>query len=438
MSVTLGQPVVRQEPATSRGAAILVTQFFPPLNMIGSQRAVRIARVLLEAFDRVYVLTLPTGDLPAGLIDRDFGRDVTSNARLHILEVRPWLPGYGNVATPRLVHRMLGASLMRMLCSTGADWVPPVASYLRQIGIKEQDIKVIIASGSPYVPFLPVVRFAEKAQVPCILDYRDLWSQNPRAPYPLLARLAVRHTLERYVNSHSTVITTVSDGCRKSILAVRPQLTVKSLLNTPDADYRRWFNEQPTRAFEPDCLNIVLTGTVYRECTCRLLIRVLRGLDDGVRAKIRLHYFGPSSDLVRGEFSDVELSENLRDHGMVPKHEAASAVKGADLLLSLVFDSSRGKQDSAVLGIMTTKVFDYFLSGKPIFNVSPANADVCEFARQIGYDEFQSFDDSHERELSEAVSAASADLAAFRRRSCSSELPDFSQALQQILRDVCT
>ncbi len=436
MGATLEQPAAPGEPPTSRGAAILVAQFFPPLNMIGSQRAVRIARVLLGAFDRVYVLTFPTGDLPPELTDRDFGRDVTSNARLQVLEVRPWLPGYGNVATPRLVHRIIGASLMRIFCSTGADWISPLADHLRQLATRERDIRLVIASGSPYVPFLPVVRFAENIRIPCILDYRDLWSQNPRAPYPLLARLAVRHTVERYVNSHCAVITTVSDGCKKSILALQPQLTVKSLLNTPDVEYRSWFNRQPARTFEPDCLNIVLTGSVYRECTCRLLVGALRDLRAEVRAKIKVHYFGPSSELMRREFSEAQLTENLCDYGMVQKHEAASAVKGADLLLSLVFDSSRGKQDSAVLGIMTTKVFDYFLSGKPVFNVSPPNADVCEFARQIGYDEFRSFDSTDVRELSSDLAAAAADLAAFRQRRCSSELPDFSQVLLQILHDV--
>jgi hypothetical protein len=61
----------------------------------------------------------------------------------------------------------------------------------------------------------------------------------------------------------------------------------------------------------------------------------------------------------------------------------------ADLLLSLIH-TDRVSSDPAVTGHMSTKIYDYFLSGVPILNIGPVNAEVNQLAAEIGYRAFDS------------------------------------------------
>lgn len=418
--------------------AVFISQYFPPFSAVASQRALRIARVLLSNFDHVYVVTLPTYNLPGEYIDPEYARDILSNPRLRVVRVPPQLAGYGFVKEPRSAHRLLGAMMTRMLCSSGSDWLIPLSKALKSIHEKA-NLRLVITTGGPFIPFWVVTNFAKKAKVPCIVDYRDLWSGNPRAPYPSLFRLLVKYTVERYVNGRCTVITTVSEGCRRSLISDGTRCVVKTLLNTPDSSYLAWFSDQAesfTRSkFDSVCLNIVLTGTVYRECTCRLLVEAVSRLPPAAQHKIKLHYFGPSSELVKRDFLKMKSLSNLIDHGLVSKGDAITAVKSADILLSLVCDR-KNCEDVAMSGVMTTKVFDYFLSGKPVLNIGPCNGDLNGFAREVGYVEFHSFSYSEVSWLSKFLFDAVLDLAKFRRRRSRVVMPDFGQAFQQILDDV--
>ena len=396
------------------------------------------ARTLLASFDVVYVVTLPTARLPPELIDENLGSAERGDDRLRIISVAPQLGGYGIVAKPRPIDRMIGAMLTRIFCSNGADWTLPLPKVLNAID-SEAEVKLIVSTGGPYVPFVPVTAYARRRGIPCIIDYRDLWTQNPRAPYPWLFRHLIRTTLERYVNRRCSLITTVSEGCRASLAQIAPRTPIRTLLNTPDQQYVEWFRAQPshTELLKSEELNIVLSGTVYRECTCRLLLRALRQLPEASRQRVRVHYFGMSARLVEDEFSEAGMSDRLVSHGFVAKQAAVAAVKEADILLSLVFDQPEAPKTAAVLGLMTTKVFDYFLSGKPIVNVGPEEADVCILARSIGYQEFHTFESAEQARLAEFLQSALADLPGFRQRRSPAALPDFGHEFTRIVRDVC-
>jgi hypothetical protein len=417
-----------------RRSAILIAQYFPPLNIIPSHRALRMARVLLERYDRVYVLTLPTDDLTGSLLDPGFGEIERADPRLCIIPVVPWfVSNKGNYLLFTL-QRALRTVMARLFCSSGFDWVIPVARTLQRL-CSATTIELIISTGGPFVPFPVVGRIAGKLKIPCILDYRDLWSQNPRTPFGRSFRYMVRRTLERYANKRSTIITTVSEGCKRAIVKAHPFAHVRTLLNTPDKIYVKWFFEQSITLFDSQCLNIVLTGTIYRECTCRLLVDSINKLPSVIRSKVRLHYFGGNSNLIRPEFESGDISENLKSYGVVSKSEAVAAVRGADILLSLVFDQNQGLNSDEVFGVMTTKIFDYFLSGKPIINIGPIGADVARLARDIGYSEFHNFYVDQEEKLKDLIGLACDNLVLFRSRKSIANLPDFKYDFDRILTE---
>lgn len=375
------------------GSAVLVAQAFLPLNVIGAQRALRMLRVLLDRYERVYVIAQDPKQFKSELLDFEYGADVFDHPRLLMLHARALLSGYGFVEHPTLIHRLVGGILMRLLCSTGLDWVPDLWRKLQSIAVEEH-LKVIVATGSPFITFLPIVRWATCRSTPVILDYRDLWTRNPRAPYSRIARYFVNRAIERPINRVASALITVSDGCKITLSEDTPSIPLFVLYNSPDDSYLSYFRSIVENNVVSDRddqkLQIVFTGQVYAECTFAPFLRVVNALPKEKRELIEIHYYGGNSSAVEEEFRHFGQSDRLFDHGNVSKIESIKAMLRADLLLSFVH-TDRVSVSPAVAGLMTTKVYDYFLSGKPVFNIGPVDAEINKFARMIDYRLFHTF-----------------------------------------------
>lgn len=385
-------------PMRTSGSAVLVAQHFLPLNIVASQRALRMARLLLSRFERVYVMYGDASNADPALLDHQYGREVLADPRMVRIAVRPILTGYGyGVAAPSRVQRLVGGVATRFLCGPGADWIWPLRRALAQLPTGQQ-IRVVVATGAPFITFSAATRFGASHKAPVLLDYRDLWTSNPHAPYPTVARSFVNRWFERPVNQAATLITTVSDGCRTSLVAESGKTPVRVLYNTPDGEYLdfyrqvvgEWQHHQVTAGNRGRAnIRVVFTGQVYGNCTFVPFLKAIAKLPTEMVDRIEIHYYGDASGIARTEFREFGLSRILVDHGKVSKTDSLRAMLDADLLLSLIH-TDRVSSDPAVTGHMSTKIYDYFLSGVPILNIGPVNAEINALAATIGHPAFHS------------------------------------------------
>jgi peptidoglycan/xylan/chitin deacetylase (PgdA/CDA1 family) len=305
-------------------------------------------------------------------------------------------------------------------------------------------VRVVIATGPPFIPFGAVASWTTRRSVPLILDYRDLWTANPHGDWTRAARAAVGWLFERRTNRRARVITTVSAGCATMLSAGTPEVPVRVLFNTPDQAYLDYFrtvvaevNTRDRQAKEagPSLLHMVFAGQVYQGCTFAPVLKAVQALPDESWRRVRLHYYGASSALAQREFVQFGLGECLVDHGKVSKDESVRAICGADLLLSLIH-TDRVARDPAVAGHMSTKVYDYFLSGIPILNIGPINADVNAFAASLRYAPFHSFPADDAAKLTQFLADAVAGRVLRPVPPLSVSLPRFESDLAEILGHV--
>lgn len=426
------------------GCAVLVAQFFPPQNAVAAQRALRLARALLARYSKLYVVCLDTRELDPSYLDHEFGRDVLEDPRLVRLTSSPILKRYGYGARRNsLVHTVLGGIATRLFCGFGIDWIPAVRRALRDLDAAER-VRVVIATGPPFIPFGAVATWAKNRAVPLILDYRDLWTANPHGEWSRAARAVVGRLFERRTNRRARVITTVSSGCATMLSAGTPEVPVRVLYNTPDQTYLSYFSQvvkdlgaeaRPARDPAVEPLRVVFAGQVYQGCTFAPVLKAVQALPPETWRRIRLHYYGASSALAQREFARYGLGECLVDHGKVSKDESVRAICGADLLLSLIH-TDRVARDPAVAGHMSTKVFDYFLSGNPILNIGPINADVNTFAASLRYAPFHSFAADDTAALTTFLADAVAGTTLRPVPPLSVRLPRFESDLAEILGHV--
>src|SRR5262245_7929305 len=156
-------------PSPTAGSAVLVAQHFLPLNVVSSQRALRMARTLLGRFHRVYVLYGDTSTAKPALLDHDYGRDVLTDPRLVRISVRPGLTRYGYGATTSVVERLAAGLATRLFCSPGFDWIGPLRRALAGLSPAEK-IRLVVATGPPFITFGTAAQFAAKRQAAAILD----------------------------------------------------------------------------------------------------------------------------------------------------------------------------------------------------------------------------------------------------------------------------
>src|SRR5205085_4957034 len=122
------------------------------------------------------------------------------------------------------------------LCGPGIDWIRPLRRGLDAIP-QSAEVRIVLATGPPFITFGTAARFGALRRARVILDYRDLWTSNPHAPYPAIAKALVNALIARRVSGAATLITTVSEGCRQSLLANGTHVPVRVLYNSPDRAY---------------------------------------------------------------------------------------------------------------------------------------------------------------------------------------------------------
>lgn len=113
---------------------------------------------------------------------------------------------------------------------------------------------------------------------------------------------------------------------------------------------------------------IVYTGRFYPGSGGDLepfakVLSLLKTNQPFVYAKVKFVYAGSQSNYVESVFNDYEIKDSLIDCGQVSRDDALRLQSKGDLLLLV---SYTGKEQSQGSGMITGKVFEYFMHLKPI------------------------------------------------------------------------
>lgn len=196
----------------------LVAMFYPPSRASGVYRPLAMANFFVERGWRVTVVTA----------DRGFFDDVTGSAdpeletridpRVTVERVR--VPRESMIRDIRRMSarharypRLYAASLrlrgrIRFPDKYSA-WIPGVVHRLRKVH-RHHRFDVVVATGNPWSAFRAAQRFARRASVPYVIDYRDSWTLDQYAAKPLFAEGSRQVAWERRVLDGAALITHVN------------------------------------------------------------------------------------------------------------------------------------------------------------------------------------------------------------------------------------
>ena len=143
-----------------------------------------------KIFKKVNLYTIGINDIPTKKFDNKFYSIVNNIENVNVIRIPINKFGYEDPNNSNLYKKVCSSLITRLICSNGFFWFKNLKKILLK-NIKSKSL--IFISGSPFINFYLGYKFNKDLNCPYILDYRDLWTKNPRTNYFYLSRVIVNN-----------------------------------------------------------------------------------------------------------------------------------------------------------------------------------------------------------------------------------------------------
>ena len=355
---------------------LIISYYFPPLGMGGTQRMAGFARHLPAYGWQPTVLTVKEVHY--------YARDVSLLKGLeHCHTVRT-----ESLDPLRLFQKM--AAIRRQRQSQFAAQTAPQAGLLKRLALAlsnfifvpdnkllwlpfswrtahrllaQENHRVLLSSGPPHSVHLLAYLLKKRYHVPWVADLRDGWAGGDFQPEPTWLHRLINRKMQAHILNEADRIVVVSNGLAAQLAQERlnKQKIVVITNGFEEADFQH-------RPAADKCFDIVHAGTIGNFVQPEPFLHAFRDFlhETGLEpADIRLHFIG--SDLT-GRFLKLVDRFNLNPfvnyEGYVEHERAVRLLGQADLLLYLV-------SEGPFSGFIPGKTFEYLAARKPVLAVSP-------------------------------------------------------------------
>ncbi len=364
---------------------LIVSWYFPPVNLVGALRVGRFARYLTERGHQVGVVagsgwgmpeTLPLGveldrlayarcrdvnapvRLGSGLWTRLTGRESTRAAAAGAQVAAPE-PGQGDAggSRPALLRRLSDAyTNLLNVPDQRIGWYPDAVRQVMRLA-RGWCPDVLYASGPSFTAFAACARASKRLGVPWIAEFRDRWADDPYDLVPAW-RARLDHWVERRVLASAAGVVTVSEPWAE-FYRTKYDKPVELVYNGYDPDDFPGDPDAPVQS-GTEAVRILYTGGIYpgrRDPTP--LFEALRLL--GTEAeKVVVEFYGSAPELVWPLAERSGVSHLVRVNPSVPHRESLRLQWNADVLLLMQWNDPREQ------GNCPAKLFEYLASLRPI------------------------------------------------------------------------
>lgn len=354
---------------------LVTTVFFPPQNLIASQRPYVWARTWARLGHDVTVLTVEKDENAPDKLNKSFDgfRVVQAPVGALISRLRRHRRGPshkpketasladGGGLKSRLVSWLKRKGLMSSVRLPDAfDFAVPNAWR----AIPRDDYDVIVSSFGPHASL--AMGYLAKRQQPSakwVLDFRDLWVGNHVYPgiWPFSC---LEKVLERFYVNRADLIVTVSEALASELRARYPH---KKVIVSPNGFDPEEVATAPKLSldFKNEHFTIVYTGSLHEEQrNPSPLFEALASLPLEVRSKLRVKFAGPIPTFLPPLVAKHGLGPIVQLLGKRSREESLRLQAEADVLLFL-----EKQHDEARDGVLTGKLFEYLVTGRPIWAI---------------------------------------------------------------------
>ena len=204
---------------------LVVSYYFPPMGLSGVQRTLKFVKYLPD-FDWS-PLVLTTGATNYFAFDETLLSDTEKSnlISIHRTEKDPFnfkkskenqLLQYPSRFKQKL-FRMISQSIF--IPDSRIRWKKYAVELGSKIIEENPDIRLIFATAPPFTDFLVAKELSEKYNIPFVVDYRDLWLDNPQYFFPTPFHKRKAETLETSVLKQTSKVFVITRTMKEKILS---------------------------------------------------------------------------------------------------------------------------------------------------------------------------------------------------------------------------
>lgn len=386
-----------------RRTILCLSDIFPPVAAVGTQRVVGLCRYLAahqwrvtvvtarprasEAVDVSLMATVPSSvhvvrrgapDLPR-LASRLLGRSSSAKG----------VPSVANVRTTNDVAARPGAlkrlaqwlSWWLYVPDSRNAWIPSAVGAALAAARRERPA-VLFSSAPMMSGHVAAAVVSHLLRVPWVADFRDPWCDNPWRDLPDGLHGTIDAALERFTLRRADRVTCAWDGVRRVLCRRHPERgdRIVTVLNgfEPAA-----LDAVAPEMIDADRLVLLHAGSLYGPRSPVPLFRGLqhlRGVEPQTADRLRVVLLGPPT------WDGHSLEDLARQHGVadhvdvvppVAHRRSVALLKGADV--AILF----GQSGDANLSPVPAKVYEYIGTGKAVLAIG-AGDEALGILRQGG------------------------------------------------------
>jgi len=369
---------------------LIISYFFPPCNVTGSFRIESWAKYLHEyGYYPIIVTRHWNNELTnwQKFSESDLSptsHEVHSNYEVYYTTYKPSLRDkiFAKHGTSRFSLFRKFLSAIEVLFQNYCNRVIPyreLYSQSKRVIEKEDDLKYLICSGSPFVLFKFAHKLSKRYNIPWVADYRDDWSTSQWYQIPDQRDLYTQSKLIRSLEERSekkwlksaTCFTTISPFYvdRISRFIGKPGHVVMNGYDDEGLPLKRQEDTTTTKEF-----TIVFNGTLYYTQPIEAFLEILKEVITKFRKETKVMMLFPGLANDPNQVDRVRESlQGFEEHYTITKRMSRAKVLDIQLKANLTLMLSHND----IKGVTSSKLFDYIGLEKTIL-LYPGDNDILE------------------------------------------------------------
>lgn len=244
------------------------------------------------------------------------------------------------------------------------DFVLPAASRWMNGTDGPKGLDWIVSSFGPHASLaMGYLAKQSNPRAKWVIDFRDLWVGNHvySGIWPITV---IERCLERFYINRSDLVVTVSSALANELRSRYPAKKIVVSHNGFDPEEVKSANGVSEDS-QNDRFTFVYTGSLHpTQRNPRPLLEALSQTSKDFRKKILFKFAGPKAEFLDQLITKYQLEDCVQILGKLAREESLRLQREADVLLFL-----ESQRDEARDGVLTGKLFEYLITGRPIWAV---------------------------------------------------------------------
>jgi len=343
---------------------LIIAYYFPPMGLSGVQRTLKFVKYLPEFGWKPIVLTTSPPDYYA--FDESLEDDLSSE------EIYIYRTNYSGdnkkpktVKFPSYFKQRIGRYLMSFVYQPDRfiKWKKD-AYILAQKIFSQHKVDVIFATAPPFTDFILAKELADKYNKPFLVDYRDVWIDNPFHAFPTPLHKHYCEKIEHEILTHTKKAIVVTRHSKEALVKRYGFISHNDISIIPHGydpdDFAPYKNVKPDR----QKFTITHSGLFQDDRSPKYFLKALSNfLSKYPEAKkhVSARFLGLMRKNHLKIVKKLGLSENVEIKGYLKHSEVIENLMQSDVLWFMQNDIVRSPG----------KLFEYFGASKPILACIP-------------------------------------------------------------------